>query len=165
MIVGCFGAPYGLRGWVRVTSFTHPASNIRQYRPWHTLFEREWNRCDVIGFHALSKGFAVELEGIADRTHAETLTGKNICVESCVLPAIEDDEIYWKDLVGLCAQSPDGADLGQVTALIPAGAHDVLVINTDDSKEPLLIPLHREYVPDIDVAHGRLVVDISLLEV
>ena len=116
------------------------------------------------GFRALSNGFAAGVEGISDRDGATSLSGREICIEASVLPAPGPGELYWKDLIGLKAESTEGTSLGQVTGLVPAGTHDVLVIEPIETGEPLLVPFQRDFVPEVDIAVGRLVADVSRIE-
>lgn len=164
VIVGRFGTPYGIKGWLRLTSFTDPAENIKQYQPWHVQSEAGWDELRLAGFRRLSKGFAAGLEGMSERDAAASLCGKEICIEASVLPAPQPGELYWKDLIGLAAESPDGIRLGQVTGLVPGGTHDVLVINADQVDAPLLVPFQSDYVPQVDLAARRLVADVSRLK-
>ena len=164
VIVGRFGAPYGIKGWLRLTSFTDPAENIERYQPWHVQSEAGWDELKLNGFRALSNGFAAGVEGISDRDGATSLSGREICIEASVLPAPGPGELYWKDLIGLKAESTEGTSLGQVTGLVPAGTHDVLVIEPIETGEPLLVPFQRDFVPEVDIAVGRLVADVSRIE-
>lgn len=163
VIVGRFGAPYGIKGWLRVTSFTDPPQNIENYRPWYVSSQRGWEEVGLVGFLSLSKGFAAGLSNIADRDAATLLSGRDICIDATLLPEPGPDEIYWKDLIGLLAESPTGDRLGRITGLMPAGSHDVLVIESELTKEPLLVPFHKDYVPEVDIGRGRLVADVSAL--
>lgn len=164
VIVGRFGAPYGIKGWLRLISFTDPAENIEHYQPWRVQSASGWDELKLKGFRALPKGFAAFVEGISDRDGAISLRGKEISIATSLLPDPKGDEIYWKDLIGLKAESPSGMRLGQVIGLVPAGTHDVLVIEPFEAGEPLLVPFERGYVPEVDIAVGRLVADVSRLQ-
>ncbi|MCY4039838.1 MAG: ribosome maturation factor RimM [Gammaproteobacteria bacterium] len=164
VIVGRFGAPYGIKGWLRVTSFTDPADNIRNYRPWLVDFGAGLGEITLINFRALSKGFAVHVEGVADREAAIDWRGREISVAADQLPEVAADEIYWKDLIGLAASTPDGTPIGRVSQLLPAGSHDVLVIDREACEVPIMVPFHREYVRQVDLDQGKLVADVSGFE-
>jgi len=164
VIVGRFGAPYGIQGWLRVTSFTDPADNIRDYQPWLVDRGQGLSEIGLVGFRALSKGFAVQVEGVSDREVANEWRGCEISVAAAQLPVPAADEVYWKDLIGLAASSPDGERIGRVSYLIPGGSHDVLVIDSDARETPIMVPFHREYVRDVDLHQGRLVADVSAFE-
>lgn len=161
VIVGRFGAPYGVKGWLRVTSFTDPADNIRDYSPWLAREGQGFSEIEIIGFRALSKGFAVQVEGISNREAAGDWRGREISVAADQLPATASDEVYWKDLIGLAASTPDGEPIGRVSKLLPGGSHDVLVIDSASRPAPIMVPFHREYVTEVDIAQGRLVADVS----
>ena len=161
VIVGRFGAPYGIKGWLRVTSFTDPADNIRDYQPWLVHSERGWDEIELVALRTLPKGFAVQVAGIGDRDEAALLRGREISVLASSLGEAGPDEVYWKDLIGLAARSTDGEPLGEVSSLMPGGSHDVLVIDSASRQQPILVPFHRDYVRDVDVEGGALVADIS----
>lgn len=163
VIVGRFGAPYGVKGWLRVTSFTDPPENIERYQPWQVAWDGQWNELRAFGFKRLSKGFAVGVESINDRDGAGLYSGREIGVDAGLLPEPDADELYWKDLIGLMAESPQGEHLGRVAGLIPGGSHDILQIDSERADSPLLVPFHRAYVLEVDPACGRLVADVAEL--
>ena len=149
---------------MRVTSYTDPVDNIRAYQPWLVASGQGWNEICLRGFRALSKGFAAHVEGVGDRDEALEWRGREISINAALLPATEPDEVYWNDLIGLAAHSPDGHVLGVVTRLMPGGSHDVLVIDKESGGKPVMVPFHRDYVPEVDVANGTLVADVSGFE-
>lgn len=163
VIVGRFGAPYGIKGWLRVTSFTDPPENIERYQPWQVAWDGKWSELHPTGFKRLAKGVAVGVASVKDRDGASLYSGREIGVDASLLPEPDADELYWKDLIGLVAESPEGERLGSVTGLMPAGSHDVLVIESHEAGSPLLVPFHREYVPHVDPGAGRLIADVAQL--
>jgi len=164
VIVGRFGAPYGIKGWLRVTSYTDPAENIRDYQPWLADTPEGLREIVLTEFRALSKGVAVHVEGVDDRNAANDWRGREISVAPEQLPATTADEVYWKDLIGLAASSPDGEHIGRVSSLLPGGSHDVLVIASESRDASIMVPFHREYVTRVDIGQGRLIADVSGFE-
>jgi len=157
VIVGRFGAPYGIKGWLRVTSFTDPADNIRNYRPWLVDFGAGLGELTLINFRALSKGFAVHVEGVADREAAIDWRCREISVAAATLHEGSAEELYWKDLIGLAASTPDGTPIRRVSQLPPAAFHDVRVTYREACEGPILVPFLHAYMRQVELAQARLV--------
>ena len=161
-VVGVVGAPFGVRGWVHVRSFTAPADNLLAYRPWQLELggAADWRevRCAA---RRHGDGFVARFDDAADRDAACAFRGASIGVDEGALPPTEDGEHYWRDLLGRPVMaSPAGtADaptpLGAVAEVFATPAHDVLVVR--DGGRERLIPFVRQVV--LDVSAERLVVD------
>lgn len=104
-------------------------------------------------------GFIVQLREIASRDEAQALAGSLIAVPRAALPAPDDDEFYWRDLEGLRVMDTAGKARGCVSHLFSNGAHDVLVIRSDAEGPDLLVPFLRQFVPQVDLVAGQLVID------
>jgi len=154
VVVGRIGSPYGVRGWVRVTSYTDPVDNLLGYKPW--LVRQQQLMPTKIRAH--QGGFVAQLAQVEDREAAALLAGQDIRVPLSELPSTQNDEFYWRDLVGMRARCPAGRDLGIVTQLLETGVHDVLVITTQKQLE-VLVPFVKEYVHEVDNKEKYLVVD------
>ena len=148
---------HGLKGEVRVKTFTATPEKLGAYGPLHAKDGRSFT---VASIRAGKDGEAVVVfKEIADRNAAETLKGLELFVKRTALPPAEIEEFYHADLVGLAAEDTLGVRIGKVTAIHNYGASDVLVIARDDGDE-VLIAFTRENVPEIDVKSGRLVVAV-----
>jgi 16S rRNA processing protein RimM len=154
--VAQIGAAHGIRGEVRLRSFTEDPAAVTSYGP---LESEDGSRRFVIEALRPAKDlFVARLQGIDTRDAAETLTNLRLYVPREALPAIEDaDTFYHADLVGLAAVTPDGAPLGTVSAVLNFGAGDLIEIKPPDG-EPLMVPFTDTAVPEIDIKAGRLVV-------
>ena len=157
VVVGRFGPPFGIKGWLNVISYTDPLTNLADYRPWFVERNGAWQEVAVGSIKPHRSGFVAQIVGIADRNEALDLAGRSIGVEDATLPAPGADEFYWKDLIGLTVEDGRGAVLGEVTGLIETGANDVLVVRAADGEE--LIPFVDQFVKRVDLANRRLVVD------
>jgi 16S rRNA processing protein RimM len=158
VLVGRFGAPQGVRGEVRVQSFTGDPRAIGGYAPLTDVrrakvfvFERQRVLKDDM--------LVVKVLGIETREAASSLTGREIFVPRDRLPAPSADEFYYDDLVGLEAVSVDGRAVGRVAAVSSYGAGDILEIAPEGGGEPLLLPFTRAVAPTIDFAAGTIVVE------
>ena len=156
--MGVVGAPHGVRGAVRVKSFTDGPEAIASYG---ALEDESGARRFTLHIVGSAKGdgmLIAKLSGVADRDRAEALRGLRLYAPRAALPATAEDEFYHADLVGLAAQLGDGSALGSVVAVHDFGAGDVLEI-APAVGQPVLIPFTRAVVPVVDVAGGRVVID------
>jgi 16S rRNA processing protein RimM len=153
--VAQIGAAHGIRGEVRLRSFTGDPMAIASYGPLES--EDGAQRFTIETLRPAKDHFVARLEGVSDRNAAEQLTNLRLYVARDRLPPAGDGEFYHADLVGLAAVTPDGAALGTVTAVHNFGAGDVIEIKPA-SGEALLVPFTDAAVPEIDLAAGRMVV-------
>ena len=153
--LGVIAAPHGVKGLVRVKSFTAEPDAIGQYGP----LEDEAGRKLPLSFISAAKGVRLaRIEGVEDRDAAERLKGVRLYLPRAALPATEDDEYDHPDLLGLAAELPDGTRLGEVSAIYGFGAGDSIEIARDGAA-PVLVPFTRAAVPVVDLAAGRIVID------
>lgn len=157
VIVGRLAGVYGVKGWLRLASYTQPADNVFDYTPWWLLTRDGPTRTEPVEGRAHGKGFVVKLEGIDDRDAAAALVGIDVAAARDALPALAEGEYYWSDLIGLEVETVDGVALGRVERLFETGANDVLVVRGD--RERLIPYLRDRVVRRIDPDAGRIVVD------
>ncbi len=153
MILG----PHGLRGAMRIRSYTARPESIAAYGP--LTDEAGEKRLDLKVVGAGRNGLVmVQAKGVEDRDAAEVLAGTRLHIERSRLPELdEEDEYYQSDLIGLTVERPDGVEIGTVTGLYDFGAGDVIEFEGPDGR--IMVPFTKLVVPLIDIANGRLVVD------
>lgn len=160
LLVGAIAAPHGVRGLVKVKSFTAEPADIAAYGP---LSDESGRRRITLQVMSAASGGALicRIDGIADRDAAEALRGLRLYVERAALPApAAAEEYYHADLIGLAATLADGTAFGRVVAVQNYGAGDILEIERDGGTPRLVdLPFTRTVVPVVDIAGGRLVVD------
>jgi len=156
--VGEISGVFGVKGWVKVFSFTQPRENILSYSPW---FLKKGNSIQAFKRTAgrrQGKLVVAELEGVNDRDAAAALSGWQILIKKTQLPATAKDEYYWIDLIGLSVENLEGVKLGQVDSLLETGANDVLVVKQGDTER--LIPfIQPQTVRQVDLEKGLILVD------
>lgn len=156
--LGVVGAPHGVRGAVRIKSFTAEPAAIAGYGALEDEAGEKRFTLRIVGT-AKGDGMVIAmLSGVADRDRAETLRGLRLYAPRAALPATGEDEFYHADLVGLIAMLEDGTKLGTVSAVHDFGAGDMLEIERD-AGQPVLMPFTRAAVPLVDITGRRLVVD------
>jgi len=158
VVIGRLGSAYGVAGALHVTSFTDPPDNIQRYRPWLLGRGEGFQEVKVAGVRAHGQGYTARIAGVDDREQAQALAGTLIAVPRASLPALSEDEYYWRDLVGLRVVDRSGRDFGRVVQLIDTGAHDVLAI---DGERETLIPFTAQFVLKVDLDGGSILVDWS----
>jgi 16S rRNA processing protein RimM len=154
--VARIGAAHGVRGEVRLWSFTETPGAIADFGPLETADGKR--RFEIESLRAAKDHFVARLKGIDDRTAAEALRNVELYVAREQLPAIdEDDTFYVADLVGLDAVTAEGEALGTVTAVHNFGAGDIIEI-APAAGAPLMLSFTATNVPAVDVKAGRIVV-------
>lgn len=154
--VAQIGAAHGVRGEVRLRSFTQEPEAFASYGPLES--EDGARRFTIEALRPAKDHFVAQLVGVNNRDAAEALTNLRLYVARDKLPPIEEEEtFYHADLVGLAAVTRDGAPLGTVTAVLNFGAGDIVEVKRQGA-EPLLIPFTEAAVPVIDIAARRMVI-------
>lgn len=148
---------HGIRGGVKIRSWTRPRENIFDYPQWRLLGNSGEQTAELISGHAQGRGLVAQLKGVTDRDQAAALRGLKILIHRDQLPPLAPGEYYWADLQGLEVQTVTGEALGTVTGLIETGANDVLVVQGE--RERLIPYVPDVYVKQVDMASRRLVVD------
>ena len=157
VLVARFGAAHGVRGEIRLWSFTADPLAIADYGP---LEDKTGKRQFVIDTLRPNKDFLVaRIDGVGDRNAAEALRNVELYLPRERLPEIdEDDTWYYADLVGLDAVAPDGAAIGTVAAVYNFGAGDIIEIAPANGGKTLLLPFTEAVVPEVDVKTKRIAV-------
>ncbi|MGI9330206.1 MAG: ribosome maturation factor RimM [Gammaproteobacteria bacterium] len=157
VVVARIEGAYGVKGWVRVRSFTTPADNLEKYAPWRLRLPRGDRELARHEMRAHGKGYVARLEGIGDRDAAAALAGTAIMVPRAILEKPAEGQYFWSDLVGLTVRTSAGELLGQVDKMMETGANDVMVVTGDRRR---LIPfVHGTVVQSVDLETGFIQVD------
>jgi 16S rRNA processing protein RimM len=153
--LGQIGAAHGVRGEVRLRSFTSDPLAIASYGPLETEDGRSF---EIKSLRPAKDHFVAQLYGVADRRAAQRLTNLKLYVPRERLPEpTEPNEFYHADLIGLSAVDAAGARLGTVVAIHNFGAGDLLELRPDDGGATELVSFDMASVPTVDVASGRIV--------
>ena len=155
--VARIGAAHGVRGEVKLWSFTEDPAAVAHYGPLET---QDGTRCfEIEALRAAKDHFVARIAGVSDRDAAEKLRNIELYIPRARLPKIEEtDTFYHADLVGLDAVTPAGARVGIVHALHNFGAGDIIEIAPAGGGDPLMLPFNETTVPKIDVAARQIVV-------
>ena len=155
--VAQIGAAHGIRGEVRLRSFTEDPEAVASYGPLEN--EDGTRRFEIEALRPAKDVFVARLVGVKDRNAAEQLTNVKLYVPRDRLPPVEDaDTFYQSDLVGLAAVMKDGTALGTVKAIHNFGAGDIVEIAPANGDMAVMVPFTADAVPTVDIKGGHIVV-------
>jgi 16S rRNA processing protein RimM len=162
LVIGKIVSVHGVRGEVKVYSFTDPIDNLLDYRDWILRRDGEVRSMRLVSGRAQNKVLVAKLKGLDDREEARALAGFEICVPLDSLPELPEGEYYWHQLVGLKVIDMHGQLFGRIDHLLETGANDVIVVKpcagSLDDRERLL-PYTGQCVQSIDLASGEMRVE------
>ena len=163
VLLGRITDAHGLKGEVKIASFTSAPEAIGAYGP---LSTSDGSRSFMISSFRIGNGGVViaRLSGVADRDAAEKLKGQELYVKRDALPEPEQEEYYHSDLIGLSARSPSGEPIGEILAVHNFGAGDLLEIRLLESGRTELVPFDEANVPKIDLREGCATIAYSFQE-
>lgn len=157
--MGRIAIPYGVKGWMKIQTFTEAVDTLADYAEWYVKRGNDWQLYTVANAKLHTKSLVAELVGVHDRDQALALKGCEIAVLSDTLPEPAEDEYYWSDLIGLAVVNARGDAFGVVEKILEAGAHDVLVVKGANEH---LIPFVGHIVQKVDLVAKTIMVDWEL---
>ena len=158
LLMGRIGAAHGIKGDVRVQSFTEDPLALVKYGPFAT--NRPGLTIAIASARGTTNMLVARLKGVNDRDAAEKLNGVELYAARDILPPPDDDDdFYHADLIGLRAQLSDGTVVGEVSAIPNFGAGDLLEVRAPNGGDTFLFPFTRTVVPHIHVRDGYLVIE------
>tara|TARA_B100001057_G_scaffold353004_1_gene354773 strand:- start:9129 stop:9632 length:504 start_codon:yes stop_codon:yes gene_type:complete len=157
VILGRVSGLYGIKGWVKVFSYTVPRNSILNYKELYLGQEKDWQPVRLSGGRCHGKSIILKFKDFKDRTEAETLIDKDIATKRDNLPELENGHYYWSDLIGLKVIQANGHELGTVKKFIETGTHDVMVV---EGSQEILIPfVYKEIIKNVDLVRQFIDVD------
>jgi 16S rRNA processing protein RimM len=162
LVIGRIGGVFGIKGWLKILSYTEPMENLLQYENCQIKRRSGWGAIVIDEGRLHGKGVVAHIKGVDDRNQAEELKGCEIAIPLAELPELAGEEYYWHQLEGLSVYSGDEL-LGRVDHLIDTGANDVLVVKpcegSRDQRERLIPWLREDVVRRVELASARIEVD------
>lgn len=157
ILMGKIGAAHGIKGEVRITTFTEDPEAIASYGPLDT--DRAGLTVTIEAARLNKTVLVARIKGVRDRNAAELLNGVSLFIDRDRLPEPDDeDDFYHTDLIGLDARLDTGVSIGEVSALLNFGAGDLLEVRDPRSGDTFLYPFTKAVVPTIRIAEGFLVI-------
>lgn len=157
IIIGQIGAPFGIKGWVKIHSFTNPIENILDYDPWCISAAEGWQLITPEQGALHSNQIIAKFPACNDRNQAQLYTHKEIAIERHQLKKAGPNEYYWIELEGLTVVNTAGERLGTVSRLMATGANDILVVT--QANHQILIPYIKQVIHSVDLETKQIVVD------
>ena len=162
IVVGKLGSSYGIRGWLRIFSFTEFSDSIFDYTPWYIQRAGKWQEVIVASFKPHNQDMIVKLKGVDDRDQANALTNFEVFVDAEKFPELNNGDFYWKDLIGCRVKTIKDYDLGQVTDLMETGSNDVLVVKANlkdafGATERLIPFVDDQFIKQVDLDRKSVV--------
>jgi len=162
-VIGQITSVFGVKGWLKVYSYTDPKDGILNYRDWTLVHNGKRIPARLEEGRRQGQGIVVRLKGIDDREVARSYCGADVVVSTEELPQLPEGEYYWHQLEGLDVFTTEGECLGKVHHLIETGSNDVLVVRATDAsidqRERLIPYLPDQVIRSVDLAGSRLVAD------
>jgi 16S rRNA processing protein RimM len=162
-VIGQITSVFGVKGWLKVFSYTDPKDGILDYRNWTLVHNGQRIPARLEEGRRQGQGIVVRLKGIDDRGLARTYCGADITVPMAELPDLPEGEFYWHQLEGLTVFTMDNECLGKVDHLIGTGSNDVLIVRaTDESidqRERLIPYLPEQVVKNVNLTESAMTVD------
>ena len=156
ILVGRVAGGFGIKGEVRITTYTEDPMALTRFR---VLSHEDGRPALTIASGRVAKdGLIARVPDIVDKTQADALRGLRLYVPRSALPPPDEDEFYLADLIGLVAETADGATLGRVKGVHDFGAGDIIELDPGEGRATVMIPFTREAVPEVRIADGKLIV-------
>ncbi len=157
VVIGHIAGVYGVKGWVKIRSYTDPIENILQYRRWQLGLPDGWQQRRLLEGRLHGKGLIALIEGLQTPEFARTMIDTEIAIERSELPSISVGEYYWVDLIGLEVVTIDGHKLGKVSHLIETGANDVMIVRGE--REHCVPYIRDDVIRQVDLDSATIEVD------
>lgn len=157
IVIGHFGRPYGIKGFVTVHSSTDPRDNILSYTDWHVFLNNTWQPVKLLAVESHHKAIVALVEGYPEREIAAQLTGAQIAVHKEQLAQLKPGEYYWHQLIGMNVIGQQGEAFGKVVDVLATGSNDVLVV--EGEKRHLIPYLPGQFVLDVNLSQQVITVD------
>ena len=156
--VGKISGVFGIKGWVKVFSFTGYREDILQYSPWLLKKNGVTKTIEIVTGQLQNQLVVAQIKGIDDRNAAEALMGWEIFIDKSQLPAAKQNEYYWSDLIGLQVENTEGVVLGVIDNLLETGANDVIIVQGEERQHAIPF-LQPQIVLEVDLAARKMRVD------
>lgn len=162
IVIGKFGATYGIHGWIKILAYTEFGENILNYQPWYIQRTPDtWTPISIEDGRLHNNGVIVKPSNVHTPEEARLLTGYTIAITRDQLPPLKKNEFYWSDLIGITVINQHGETLGKIAYLMETGSNDVIVVKGE--KEHAIPYLMDTVIKSIDLDKREMHVDWELI--
>ena len=161
LVVGRVGGVHGIKGWLKINSYTRPSDNILTYKPWLLAKNNIWQEINIEESQVHTQKLLVKILGVDNPEVAAEYVNCEVAIKPEQLPKLNQDQYYWRDLIGLDVFNRENILLGVVSEIIETGANDVFVVNGNgESETRILIPYVMDiYIKRIDLITQTIHID------
>ena len=158
ILVGKVTGVRGLKGQVRIASYTRPRSNILSYLPWTLVNDAHSFQTIPESGYIKGKSIIVSLKNVSAREPAEGLIGSEILVSKKSFPSLQEGTYYWDDLIGLSVFNLDGVLLGKIRDFMETGAHDIMCVDYENNQHLIPFVMHT-FIVSVNLVAQKVVVN------
>lgn len=158
VIIGQIGAPFGIKGWNHVQSFTRPIEGLLTYRPWYVKNKEGWVVMECEKGERQDNRVVVKVKGVDDRDKAALLTQCKIAVKRSQMAELPEDTFYWSDLQGMSVELESGKSIGKIRHLYDNAGTDIMLIENEGKEYHIPFIMH-DTVIKVDVDSRRVIID------
>lgn len=157
IVIGRIGSTYGIKGWLKLQSFTASQLDILDYQPWYYKDKGEWVVFECDEHKASPERMLIHVKGYDSPEHAKQLTGIELATTRSQLPKLPENEFYWHDLIGLDVYTKEHVLLGSITNILSNAAHPLLEI--EGEKQHLVPLLFDKFIIEVDLSKNKVIAD------
>ena len=164
VVIGRVSSPHGIKGWIKILSYTDPLENIFSYKSIFLKKRKDYIPFEIEDYSISGKMIRVKLKGVDDRNHSEEIAEREILINRDDLPEISSDSYYWADLIGFQVKRMDSENLGLVDSFFETGSNDVMVVIGKNNNRNLIPFINREVIKTVDLKSRVIIVDWNEIE-
>jgi len=164
LVIGRVSSPHGIKGWLKILSYTDPVENIFSYKSIFLKKRNDYLPFEIEDYSISGKIIRMKLKGVDDRNHSEDIAECEILINRDDLPEISSDSYYWADLIGFQIKREGGEDLGILDSFLETGSNDVMVVIGINKNRNLIPFINRDVVKTVDMEGKVIIVDWDEIE-
>jgi len=151
VVIGRVSSPHGVRGWVKILSFTDPIENIFSYKSIFLDKGNEYLPFEIEDYSTNGKIVRIKLKGVDDRDQSEAVSNCEILIDREELPEISSDSYYWIDLLGFEVRTEANECIGLLDSFFETGSNDVMVVVGESNSRKLIPFINIDVVKNVDI--------------
>lgn len=159
LVIGRVSSPHGIKGWLKILSYTDPVENIFSYKSIFLKKRNNYLPFEIEDYSISGKIIRMKLKGIDDRNHSEEIADCEILINRNDLPEISSDSYYWADLIGFQVIREDSENMGVLDSFIETGSNDVMVVVGKNNNRNLIPFINEDVIKTVDLENKVIIVD------
>ena len=164
LVIGRVSSPHGIKGWLKILSYTDPIENIFSYKSIFLKKRNNYLPFEIEDYSISGKIIRMKLKGVDDRNHSEEIADCEILINRNHLPEISSDSYYWADLIGFQVIRKDSENIGVLDSFLETGSNDVMVVVGKNNNRNLIPFINRDVIKTVDMKGKFIIVDWNEIE-